>query len=93
MQGVRRAVQADAARAQGHRPRGEGGEAARASHRQEATCAAAEERRRIGGATEEEAYNAVAEKDMPSEAVDYLVVEESTLPTDRYFRNAWHLED
>ena len=53
VQGVRRAVQADAARAQGHRPRGEGGEAARASHRQEATCAAAEERRRIGGATEE----------------------------------------
>ena len=48
---------------------------------------------RDGGATEEEAYNAVAEKDMPSEAVDYLVVEESTLPTDRYFRNAWHWED
>ena len=48
---------------------------------------------RDGGATEEEAYNAVAEKDMPSEAVDYLVVEESTLPTERYFRNAWHWED
>ena len=46
-------MQADAARAQGHRPRGEGGAAARASHRQEATCDAAEERRRIGGATEE----------------------------------------
>lgn len=46
-------MQADAARAQGHRPRGEGGKAARAAHCQEATCAAAEERRRSGGATEE----------------------------------------
>ena len=48
---------------------------------------------RDGGATEEEAYNAIAEKDMPADAVDYLVVEQSDLPTDRYFRNAWHWED
>jgi hypothetical protein len=48
---------------------------------------------RDGGATEEEAYNAIAGKDMPSEAVDYRVVEESEVHTDRYFRSAWEWED
>ena len=48
---------------------------------------------RDGGATEEEAYNAIAGKDMPSDAVDYLVVEQTEIPNDRYFRNAWHWED
>ena len=48
---------------------------------------------RDGGATEEEAYNAIAEKDMPEEAIDYLVVEQTEIPNDRYFRAAWHWED
>ena len=48
---------------------------------------------RDGGATEEEAYNSIAGKDMPSDAVDYRVVEESEVPTDRTFRNAWEWEE
>lgn len=48
---------------------------------------------RDGGATEDQAYAAIATKNLPADCVDFRTVENSDLPTDRYFRNAWEWSD
>ena len=42
--------------------------------------------------TEEIDIAEVARKDVPA-GVDYWIVEDSDIPSDRTFRNAWELED
>lgn len=42
-----------------------------------------------GGATEAEALAVIQAKSVPSDAVDVEIVELATIPTDRWFRNAW----
>jgi len=48
---------------------------------------------RDGGATEEQAYAAIAAKNIPSDCVDYRTVEHDDLPSDTYFQDAWEWSD
>ena len=46
-----------------------------------------------GGLTEEEFLSRLAAKDCPDDCVSHQVIEDTDLPTDRYFRNAWEWSD
>ncbi len=41
------------------------------------------------GMTEDEAIASIQAKDVPSDAVDVVVIEDTAVPFDRWFRNAW----
>ena len=46
-----------------------------------------------GGLTEAEFLARVGAKDCPDDCVSHQVIEDSDLPTDRYFRDAWEWSD
>ena len=47
----------------------------------------------FGGLTEDEALTCIMYRDCASDCTPVAIVERETLPSDRYFRNAWTWED
>lgn len=47
----------------------------------------------FGGFTEDEALTCILHRDYPSDCTPVAIVEGETLPSDRYFREAWTWED
>jgi hypothetical protein len=48
----------------------------------------------FGGLTEAEALMAIAGKDAPETGLEHIeIIEDTDLPSDRYFRNAWEWSD
>jgi len=44
---------------------------------------------RIGDETEDDFIARIRQNNLPLDAIDIQIVEETDIPTDRYFRNAW----
>ena len=48
----------------------------------------------FGGLTEDEALMVIARKDAPETGLEHIeIIEDTDLPSDRYFRNAWEWSD
>jgi len=46
-----------------------------------------------GGMTEDQAIDIIRNKDQPADCSECHIIDDSDLPTDRYFRNAWEWEE